>query len=301
MTLPPTPTSHLHLPPNHISGWLAGFRAACPSENKAEYWNDIITRYEIPLIKATYPTCYFTAIVLTNEDIDVCYFNNKGANRIGLDKRFKPSSLKRKYQGDFVPLFVWCHKAIRPLIEEIQAGKFYKSRSKLAVEPHDYFVSCFQRFVRLVKGEPVPQAPGVKNTYTKKEAPTEKAVSQLTSTTPPLGTPAQEALEAFKQPQHHSPSPFPSLFRHPITDVEFSRWVKSLPFNHWDERDLIIHYLGKPTGYIPKQRFVAMMETFLDSAKASAPTLFAAVQSRYPNKDWGHQGIETGWVDFKEI
>lgn len=274
--------------PSTIPFWLSTLRQTCPPKSKAAYWHSMIDQHKIPLVKPTYPTCFFSGAFLADEDIDVCFFNNSGANRLTVDKRFKPKRLKKKYTGDFKPLFVWCHQTFRPWVDLVQSGKLYKGNARRAAEPHDYLVAFGQRFLRLLKKESVPQPLGVKNSRPKKEAPAEEA-PRVSPATPPSGTPST------------SPSTSPSIFAHPVTTAEFTRWVSSLPFNHWNERDVILHFLGKPNGFVSKPEFISRMEAMFAEAEKSAPQLFTAIKSRYSHIDWGHQGVETGWVNYKEV
>lgn len=277
-------------------------RSEAPQLNRLSYFTSALKSASLPPppVASGRPTCFFTGAQLKDHEVDIIYLDVSGVPREKVDKRTglqggelnrcggKPADPDAR---GAVPSIVWCHTKLADFMVLVMEGRFYKQTSKFGKSPYLIYEQAANRLKKVLKkaqrlqSEEVSAAPSQGIPPQKKKAPAQRA-EVAHSATPPLGT----------------PSTSPSMFAHPVTDAEFTRWVTALPFNHWDERDLITHFLGTPTnGFVPKSKFVAMIDSLFTEAEKSAPRLFAAINSRFPNKDWGHQGIETGWVDFREV
>lgn len=278
-------------------------RALAPSANRLSYFLSAIPS----LLNSPRPICFFTGVMLKDHEVDVVYLDTSGDPREKLDKRTGLlGGVGNKSGGtpanpeaqSAAPIHVWCHASLADFMGLVMEGRFYRHTSKFPRTPYLVYEQMANRLKRVLKRVPRVREP-LAVAAPKKEAPCAVASPPSPHTSPPLGTPPQEASEVLNLQGGLNQSPYPSL--PPITDAEFVRWVQSLPFNHWNERDLIIHFLGKPMGYIPKQSFMAKMESFLIEAKTSAPILFATVTQRYKNINWGTVGVNTDWVDYKEV
>lgn len=272
-------------------------RAGTPQLKRLSYFlqalptNSLIT----PPMSAGRPICFFTGVPLKDHETDIVYLDVSGEPREKMDKRTglqgggankcggKPADPDAQSAA---PIIVWCHAKLADFMMLTMEGRFYKQTSKFEKSPYLVYEQMVNRLRRVLKRCQKLEYKVVLPPNGLVPAHQAQIASIASPTTPPLGT----------------PSTSPSVFAHPVTDTEYTNWVSTLTFNYWNERDLILHFLGTPkNGFVPKSQFVAMMDALFTQAEMSAPSLLAAIKSRFPHKDWGHQGIETGWVDFREI